>query len=165
MFKNLLAHQLNPQHPLYLLAQVIPWKQLEEAFIPLYGRVGLPSHPIRKMAALLMLKHLYNLSDERVVERWETEPYFQYLDGEATFQWGQPCAASDMVHFRHRLGEKGIAKLFALFIALHVDKVKQAKEIIVDTTVQDKNITFLTDTQLYRKLIEKCNGIAKSRGI
>jgi transposase, IS5 family len=53
-----------------------------------------------------MLKHLYNLSDERVVAHWETNSYFQYLAGEATFQWGQPCAASDLVHFRHRLGEK-----------------------------------------------------------
>ena len=35
LFKNLLAHQLNPQHPLYLLAQVIPWKKLEEEFAPL----------------------------------------------------------------------------------------------------------------------------------
>jgi IS5 family transposase len=58
---------LNPQHPLYLLARVILWEKIEEAFAPLYGKVGLPSHPIRKMAALLMLKHLYNLSDERVV--------------------------------------------------------------------------------------------------
>ena len=43
---------------------------LEDAFAPLYGRVGLPSHPIRKMAALLRLKHGYNLSDERVVAMW-----------------------------------------------------------------------------------------------
>jgi IS5 family transposase len=106
LFKNLLAHRLNPQHLLYLLARVIPWEKIEEAFAPLYGKVGLPSHPIRKMAALLMLKHLYNLRDERVVAHWETNPYLQYLAGEATFQWGQPCAASDLVHFRHRLGEK-----------------------------------------------------------
>ena len=165
LFKNLLANQLNPQHPLYLLAQLIPWKQLEEAFAPRYGTVGLPSHPIRKMAAFLMLKHLYNLSDERVVDRWETDPYYQYLAGEATFQWGQPCAASDLVHFRHRLGEKGIQKLFALSIALHADQVKKAKEVIVDTTVQEKNITFPTDAKLYKKVIEKCNRIAKSCGI
>jgi IS5 family transposase len=42
---------------LYLLARVITWEKIEEAFAPLYGKVGLPSHPIRKMAALLMLKH------------------------------------------------------------------------------------------------------------
>jgi hypothetical protein len=61
------------------------------------------------------------------------------LAGEVTFQWGQPCAASDLVHFRHRLGEDGIGKLFALSIALHKDKVNKAKEVIVDTTVQEKN--------------------------
>ena len=165
LFKNLLVHQLNPQHPLYLLAQVIPWKKLEEAFASRYGTVGLPSHPIRKMAALLMLKHLYNLSDERVVAQWQESPYCQYFAGEATFQWGQPCAASDLVHFRHRLGEKGIEKLFALSIALHEDKVKKAKEVMVDTTVQEKNITFPTDAKLYKKVIEQCNRIAKSCGI
>jgi hypothetical protein len=31
LFKTLLSHQLNPQHPLYLLARVLPWKKLEEA--------------------------------------------------------------------------------------------------------------------------------------
>ncbi len=33
LFKTLLAHQLNPKHPLYLLAQAIPCKKLEEAFV------------------------------------------------------------------------------------------------------------------------------------
>jgi transposase, IS5 family len=165
LFKNLLVHQLNPKHPLYLLARVIPWKKLEEAFAPLYGKVGLPSHPIRKMAALLMLKHLYNFSDERVVAMWQESPYYQYFAGEATLQWGQPCAASDLVHFRHRLGEEGIAKLFALYVALHADKVKKAKEVMVDTTVQEKNITFPTDAKLYKKVIKKCNALAKHCGI
>ena len=87
------------------------------------------------------------------------------MAGEATFQWGQPCAASDLVHFRHRLGEKGIQKLFALSIALHADQVKKAKEVIVDTTVQEKNITFPTDAKLYKKVIEQCNRIAKSCGL
>jgi IS5 family transposase len=61
--------------PNYLLARVIPWEKIEEAFAPLYGKVGLPSHLIRKMAALLMLKHLYNLSDERVVAMWQENLY------------------------------------------------------------------------------------------
>jgi hypothetical protein len=50
LFKTLPANQLNPQHPLCLLGQDIPWKKLEGGFAPLYGRVGLPSHPISKMA-------------------------------------------------------------------------------------------------------------------
>jgi hypothetical protein len=40
LFKSLLSKQLNPQRPLYVLGHVIPWKQLEEHFAPLYGRVG-----------------------------------------------------------------------------------------------------------------------------
>jgi transposase, IS5 family len=165
LFKSLLSHQLNPNHALYRLANVIPWKELEEAFAPRYSRVGLPSKPLRRMIALLVLKHLYNLSDERVVAHWETDAYFQYFAGEATMQWGQPCAASDLVHFRHRLGEEGITKLFALSIALHGDKVKKAKEVIVDTTLQEKNVTFPTDAKLYRKVIAKCNAMAQQWGV
>jgi hypothetical protein len=75
LFKNLLVHRLNSQHPLSLLACMLPWKKLEEAFAPLYGRVGLPSHPISKMAALLMRKNRYHLSDERVVAHWAKNPF------------------------------------------------------------------------------------------
>ncbi|MFM2428786.1 MAG: hypothetical protein RL012_670 [Bacteroidota bacterium] len=75
LFKNLLDCQLNPKHPLYLLSPGHPLVKDRRSFAPLYGKVGLPSHPIRKMAALLMLKHLYNLSDERVVAMWQENPY------------------------------------------------------------------------------------------
>jgi transposase, IS5 family len=91
--------------------------------------------------------------------------YYQYFAGDATFQWGQPCAASDLVHFRHRLGEAGIGKLFALSVALHADKVKKAKEVMVDTTVQEETITFPTDGKLYKKVIKQCNALAKRCGI
>ena len=165
LFKELLENLLNHNHPLYLLAQAIPWKNLEKDFAPLYAKVGLPSHPIRKMAALLMLKYLYNLSDERVVALWIENPYFQYFAGQDTFQWEQPCAASDLVHFRNRLGKEGIEQLFSCSIALHGDKIKKAKEVIVDTTVQEKNITFPTDAKLYNRVINKCNGIAKKCGV
>jgi hypothetical protein len=36
LFKNLLAHRLSPQHSLYLLARVIPWEKIEEAFAVLF---------------------------------------------------------------------------------------------------------------------------------
>lgn len=93
-------------------------KKLEESFAPLYGHVGLPGHSGSNIASLLMRKYIYNLSDERVVAMWQENPYCQYFAGEATCRWGSPCAASDWVHFRHRLGEKGIAKLSALSVAL-----------------------------------------------
>ena len=36
---------------------------------------------------------------------------------------------------------------------------------MVDTTVQEKNITFPTDTKLMCKIISKCRKIAKEEGI
>jgi len=52
------------------------------------------------MVSLLILKHLHNLSDESVVDRWVENPYFQYFSGETHFQWSMPCDPSDLVHFR-----------------------------------------------------------------
>jgi transposase, IS5 family len=144
---------------------VLPWKKLEEAFAPLYGRVGLPSHPISKMAALWMRKYRYHLSDECVVAMWQEGPYDQYFAGEVTVQWGPPCAASDCVHCRHRLREEGIAKLFALSVALHADKGKQAKELMGDTTVQEKNIPFPTDGKRYKKVLKQCDTLAQRCGM
>lgn len=63
-----LASQLDPRQPLYRLAMAIEWKSFEEAFGPLYSAEGRLTLPIRRMVGLLMLKHLQNLSDERVVE-------------------------------------------------------------------------------------------------
>ena len=34
-------------------------------------------------------------------------PYFQYFGGIDILRWGQPCAATDLVHFRNRIGEEG----------------------------------------------------------
>jgi len=42
---------------------------------------------------------------------------------------------------------------------------KEVKEVRVDTTVQEKNITFPTDRKLYEKSIEYCKRIAKAEGI
>jgi transposase, IS5 family len=112
-----------------------------------------------------MRKYLCHLSDERVVAMWQESPYDQYLAGEATFQWGPPCTASDCIHGRHRLGEEGIKKLFALSVALNADKVKKAKEVMGDTTVQEKNIPSLTDGKLYKKVMQQCPTLSQRGGM
>lgn len=165
LFGSNLIQIINLEQPLVRLADIIPWPEIEKQFEPLYSRVGYPSHPIRKMAGLLLLQHIYKLSDEKVVAVWEQNVYFQYFTAEATFQWSQPCAASDLVHFRKRIGEAGVSYLFALSVRLHQEKVKKAKEVIVDTTVQEKNITFPTDAKLCKKIIDRVNKEAKKLGV
>lgn len=58
------------------------------------------------MVGLLILKHIRNVSDESVVEQWSENIYYQYLCGETSFISGAPCEASELVHFRHRIGKK-----------------------------------------------------------
>lgn len=163
LYKQRLADQLNPRHPLCRLAENIPWNYFEEEFSKHYSHTGRPAQPIRLMVGLLILKQLRNLSDENVVERWVENPYYQLFCGEAFLQWEFPCHPTDLVYFRKRIGEKGIEKIFQVSIDLHGTKAKE-REILVDTTVQEKNITFPTDTKLYKRIADTCADIAEKEG-
>jgi len=100
---------LNHTHPLFTLAQKVRWSIFEEAFLPLYSQdAGRPAKSIRLMVGLLILKHIRNVSDESVVEQWSENNYYQYFCGETSFVAGVPCEASELVHFRKRIGETGI---------------------------------------------------------
>lgn len=164
LYKQRLADQLNPKHPLYRLAGNIPWDSFEEEFSKHYSHTGRSAHPIRLMVGLLILKQLRNLSDEAVVERWVENGYYQFFCGEAYLQWEFPCHPTDLVYFRRRIGEKGIQKIFQVSIELHGSKAKE-REILIDTTVQEKNITFPTDSKLYKKIAEQCVKIAEKEDV
>ena len=157
--------QLNQKHPLYLLANEIDWQVFDDAFLPLYSKDnGRPGKPIRLMVGLLMLKHLRNVSDESVVEQWSENNYYQYFCGEQSFVAGVPCQASELVHFRKRIGQEGISLILKESIRINGDDAHNP-HVNVDTTVQEKNITYPTDSKLHRKIIDKCHKIAQEEGI
>ncbi len=163
LYKDLID-QLNPKHPLLQLAGRIPWERFEREFSPLYSGHGRPAKPIRRMVGLMILKQLEDLSDERVVEAWVQNPYFQAFCGEKHFQWKFPCDSTDFVYFRKRIGEDGARLIFEVSVDLHGEDAKE-REITVDTTVQEKNITFPTDVKLLTKVIKKCRKIATDEGV
>jgi IS5 family transposase len=158
-FYNTFEEQLSHRHPLYILANQINWEIFEQAFANLYSEEGRPAKPIRLMVSLLMLKHVRNLSDEGVVEQWMENVYYQYFGGEKTYACGVPCEASELVHFRNRIGAAGIELILKESIRVN-GKDGHEQEATTDTTVQEKNITFPTDTKLHRKIIKQCIGIA-----
>jgi len=162
---NTLSELLNPKHELYLLTNAIDWDYFEIEFSVFYSDQGRPAHPIRLMVSLLILKALYNLSDEKLIEKhWEMNVYFQYFSGKEYQHWGQPCAASDIVYFRKRIGESGVEKIFKHSIDKHLQD-GQDSNVSIDSTVQEKNITYPTDSKLQKKIIDKCVKIAKKEGI
>lgn len=164
IFNQRLEDLLNPMHSLYKLAKRIPWERLDNELSGFYPDKGRPSNPVRLMAGLLILKQIHNLSDESIIEHWVENPYFQFFCGEVFFQWKTPTHPTDLVHFRKRIGEEGIANIFQISIELHGKKAME-KEVLVDTTVQEKNITFPTDVKLYKKIIDHCLRIAKKEDL
>lgn len=163
LFPNLLD-QLNPKHPLLQLGHRIDWSIFEAEFGSLYSHRGKPSKPIRLMIGLSIVKHLEDLSDEVLIQRWVQNPYYQAFTGEAEFQWQYPCDPSDLTYFRKRIGSKGFEKILGLSISLHPEAVKE-EEMCMDTTVQEKNITFPTDAKQYRKIHGRLLKIASNEKI
>ena len=78
--------QIDVNDPLILLANAINWSQLEQVFSIFYRDKGRPSKPIRLMCGLLILKQLHNLSDDKIVEQWKYNPYYQVFCGETELQ-------------------------------------------------------------------------------
>ena len=166
MFRPVLDDFIDMKHELVLLANKIDWNYFETEFLPYYSDQGAPSVPIRLMVGCLMLKHLYNLGDERIPEVWVRDVYFQYFCGGVFFEHKFPFDPSDFVHFRNRVGEEGIEKIFSYSVKLHGKEVpRRSKFVLSDTTVQENNTTFPTDAKLCKKVIDKCNKIAEKEGI
>jgi IS5 family transposase len=163
-FYSTFEEQLSHEHPLYILANKIDWNIFEEAFAKKYSDQGRPAKPIRLMVSLLILKHIRNLSDESVVEQWFENIYYQYFGGEKSYACGAPCEASELVHFRNRIGKEGVELILKESIRIN-GKDGEQKEATTDTTVQEKNITYPTDNKLHRKIIKKCIAIAEKEDI
>ena len=159
-----LLDQLNPKHPLLQLARRIDWSFFEDEFATLYSHRGKPSKAIRLMVGLSILKHLEDLSDEVLIQRWVQNPYYQTFCGEIEFQWQLPCDPSDMTYFRKRIGSAGFEKILAASIVLHEEKACE-DEMCIDTTVQEKNITFPTDAKQYRKIHGQLLKLARKEGL
>ena len=164
LFQPLLKDFIDMSHELVLLSDKIDWKYFDESFSIYYSNTGQPAMPIRLMVGSLMLKRIYNLSDERLCESWAMNPYQQYFCGEAKFKHQFPCDPSDFVHFRNRIGEEGVEKIFAYSVHLF-GKAAKEKVNLSDTTVGENNTTFPTDAKLAKKIIDKCNEIAGRAGI
>lgn len=151
-FYQRLDEMINLRHELCVLAEKINWDYIEKELSEYYSEVGRHAKSIRLMVSLLLLKQICNVSDETVVSKWIENPYWQYFSGEEYFQWKFPCDPTELVKFRNRIGEQGIEIIFKESIRIH-GKQAQETELVADTTVQEKNITYPTDTKLHLKII------------
>jgi len=170
LFRSRLDQIIAMSHPLVRLARAINWPFLEEQFGAVYtDGAGRPPLPTRLMAGLAILKHMYNLSDEAVCALWIENPYYQYFCGEEFFQHQLPLDRSSMTNWRNRMGEERLQALLqeSLSVATRTGAMKPSDlaRIVVDTTVQPKNVTFPTDAKLANRACEKVVKLARQFGV
>jgi IS5 family transposase len=170
LFRSRLDQIIDMEHALVKLARTIDWKFLEETFGAVYeDGAGRPPLPTRLMAGLAILKHTYDLSDDVVCELWIENPYYQYFCGEEFFQHQLPLDRSSMTNWRNRMGEERLRALLqeSLAVATRSGAMKPGDlaRVIVDTTVQPKNVTFPTDAKLVNRAREKLVKLAKKLGV
>jgi IS5 family transposase len=170
LFRARLDQILDPTHALVKLSATMDWRFLEERLGAVYDDdPGRPPLPTRLMAGLVILKHLHDLSDEVLCERWIENPYMQLFCGEEFFQHQLPFDRSSMTRWRQRMGEERLVALLqeSLSVATRSGAAKPAdfRQVIVDTTVQEKAITFPTDAKLMHRARERLVHLAQTHGL
>jgi transposase, IS5 family len=170
LFRPALRDIINLHHPLVRLAEEIDWDFLGQRFSSVCrAGPGQPPLPTRLVAGLFILKHMHNLSDERLCERWLENPYFQYFCGEVVFRHEAQFDRSSLTRWRQRLGEGELVALLqeSLSVARQTGAIenKDLERVAVDTTVQEKAIAHPTDARLCHRAIAKLGELANREGI
>ena len=161
---------IDMNHALVKLARTVDWGFLEGRFGEVYSdKPGHPPLPTRLMAGLAILKHTYDLSDEVLCERWVENPYYQFFCGEEFFQHRLVFDRSSLTRWRQRMGEEKLQALIqeSLSIATRTKAIKPSElsRVIVDTTVQPKNVMFPTDAKLLNRAREILVRLADKHGV
>src|SRR6202030_4228592 len=170
LFRSRLDQIIDMTHARGKLARTVDWRFLEDRFGEVYtDDPGHPPLPTRLMAGLAILKHTYDLSDEVLCERWVENPYYQYFCGEEFFQHRLVFDRSSLTRWRQRMGEEKLQALLqeSLSVATKTEAIKPSdlNRVIVDTTVQPKNVMFPTDARLLNRAREILVRLAKRQGL
>ncbi|MCZ6804902.1 MAG: IS5 family transposase [Proteobacteria bacterium] len=161
LFRMRLDNMLDMKHELITLSGLIDWGSFDEQWGQLFlSHKGAPAIRTRLIAGLHYLKHIHNLSDEEVVRGWVENPYWQYFCGEEYFQHKMPLHPTSLTTWRNRLGETLLKETIKTELKSKTITPNSLNKVTVDTTVQEKNITFPTDSKLLNKVRDNLVKIA-----
>ena len=170
MFRSRLDQIIDMSHEKVVLAAAIDWQFLSDNCGENYtDRAGHPPLSTRLMAGIHILKYADNLSDEELCARWVENPYYQFFCGEEFFCHELPFDRSSMTRWRQRMGEDKLNALLqeslAVAVKLGAARPSDFTQVIVDTTVAEKNVAFPTDAKLCHRARERLVKQAKDAGI
>ena len=101
LFRPALEKIIDLRHPLVRLAGTIDWDFLARHFSSACrGGAGAAVSADEAGGGLFILKHMHNLSDEVLCDRWVENPFFQYFCGEVVFRHEAPVDRSPLTRWR-----------------------------------------------------------------
>lgn len=157
LFGYKLSEELNKKNKLYKLRELINWEDLEKATfkyvkISQFGR-NRKCH--RTMLGISMLQAMYRFSDALAAEEFLENVYWQYFCGYEYMEQDLEMSESSVKRFRDVLGVDGYNEIMKEMIRIGLKigsiKKKDLTSIIVDTTVQIKNVKHPHDVHLMEK--------------
>jgi transposase, IS5 family len=160
LFEPTLRQTLDRDHPLVIMGDIFPWKRIETEYSSLYSDKGAPAKPVRLMAGLLILKHIFNGSDEGIVKEWKRDPYFQYFSGGNIFLSKMPCDSSDLAHFRRRIGQQRMLSL--IYLSASYQKKSGVDRLKIDWEIKpgQDQFSYEKDRGFYQNLRRTFSGLA-----
>lgn len=170
IFDTMIAPLLDQDNELFKITKAIDWVSLSDKLSCFYcPDNGRPSKPSRLKVGLLILKHLYKLSDLDACDTLKENIYAQYLCNVSLEKGRQFIEPSSLTRFRKQIGIEGIKIIEKeVFDSLQRAKLLKDRKLVTDTTVVPSNIAYPTDVSLLEKVRRKAVGYldkAKQFGI
>jgi len=175
-FDMVFGGKLNRQNRWVILADIIPWDEVEAKYSKLFvTNNGRPALPVRVALGALIVKEKKKISDEELVEDIRESPYLQYFLGYEGYKDEIPFDPSMMVHFRKRLSGNILKEINALIIKRQKEEDEKADDdheppggdlgekkkgtLIVDASCAPEDMRFPQDIGLLDEARRKTEGI------
>lgn len=154
LMDEMIAPLLDHENELFKITKAIDWVSLSQELSIFYCLDnGRPSKPSRLKVGLLILKHLYKLSDEAAVDTLKQNLYAQYLCNVSLEKGKQFLNSSSLTKFRKQIGIEGIKIIEQeVFNSLQRANLLKGRKLVTDTTVVASNIAYPTDINLLEKV-------------
>lgn len=157
IFSDIIHPFLDKDDELYKITQAIDWMSLSDKLSKFYcADNGRPAKPSRLKVGLLILKHLYKLSDEDAVLALKRNFYAQYLCNVSWEKNHKLLNPSSLSKFRKQIGVEGVKVIEQEVLnSLQRTKLLKGRKLVCDTTVVPANIAYPTDVSLLEKVRRK----------
>ena len=140
------------------LSDIIPWGELDVLFNKTTQRDGRNAINSRVVIGSLLIQHIEDLTDRKLIEKIKQNAYYQMFIGMEEFGFEAPFDSSSLVHFRKRIEPLAIEMNEILLTSFGVlneetesmDTEKQTHkgDLVIDATVAPVDVRYPTDLKL-----------------